>query len=86
MPKDDHYGSGGKGVRGPYGMNEGDKWLAPDSPIQHELDAEGLVLIHEMMVKDGKLQECLYTTSDPELIAEAQKGHERYVAEIAAQN
>jgi hypothetical protein len=79
-----HYGMGKK--RGPYGTNEGDMWLSPGSPIQDKLDAEGLVLINEMMVKDGKLQECVYTTANPEMIAEAREGHKRYVAAQASKN
>ena len=76
------------GIRGPYGTNEHDKWLAPGSDIQNMLDAkgEGLVLIHEMLVKDGKLQECLYVTALPELIEEATEGHELWLAEQASRN
>jgi len=74
--------------RGPYGTNEGDTWLATGSPVQDRLDAdgEGMVLIHEMMVKDGKLQECMYVTANPEMIADAERGHELYLAEQAARN
>jgi hypothetical protein len=74
--------------RPPYGMNEGDCWLAPGSLVQERLDAEGegLVLIHEMLVKDGALQECLYVTANPELIERAKVGHEKYVAQRAREN
>jgi hypothetical protein len=73
-----------EGVRGPYGTNEGDKWLAPGSEIQRRLDAqgEGLVLIHEII--DG--EEKLYTTALPDLIAEAQAGHREREAEQARNN
>lgn len=76
------------GGRGPYGTNEGDKWLSPGSDVQDRLDAdgEGLVLIHEMMVKDGLLQECFYVTDDAEMIAEAARGHEHYMAQKASEN
>jgi len=84
MTETGNYGMGKK--RGPYGTNEGDVWLSPGSEIQNRLDAEGLVLINEMMVKDGKLQECVYTTSNPEMIAEAREGHKRYVAAQASKN
>jgi hypothetical protein len=75
-------------VRGPYGTNEGDKWLAPGSMVQNRLDkeGEGLILIHEMLVKEGELQECLYVTKDPEMIAEAEAGHERWMAQKASEN
>lgn len=81
-----NYGLGKK--RGPYGTNEGDMWLSPGSMIQDSLDekGEGLILINEMMVKDGVLQECFYVTALPELIEEATKGHERYMAERASKN
>ena len=77
--------------RGPYGTNEGDKWLAPGSDVQNRLDAENKVLIHEMMVKDGELQECMYVVDranadTAELLAEAEAGHPRYVAAQAAKN
>jgi hypothetical protein len=74
--------------RGEYGTREGDKWLAPGSDIQNRLDQEGkgLVLIHEMMVKDGELQEVVYVTALPDLIEEATRGHERYVAAQAERN
>ena len=71
-------------VRGPYGTNEGDKWLAPGSDVQNRLDAEGegLVLIHEII--DG--EEKLYTTALPELIQEATEGHARWLAEQGRRN
>lgn len=80
------YGMGAR--RGPYGTNEGDMWLAPGSGVQEKLDAEGegLVLIHEMMVKDGELQECLYVTKLPELIEQASEGHVKYMERLASEN
>lgn len=77
------YGMGKK--RGPYGTNKGDQWLAPGSPMQEMLDAqgEGLILVH-WINDDG--EEAIYTTSNPEMIAEARAGHERYVAEEAGRN
>jgi hypothetical protein len=49
------------------------------------LDAqgEGRILVH-WINDDG--EEAIYTTSNPEMIAEAQAGHERYVAEEAGRN
>lgn len=79
-------------TRGPFGTNEGDKWTAPGSSVQDQLDAdgEGKVLIHEMMVRDGRLQEVLYvavpTDDMADLIAEAREGAERWVAQQASQN
>ena len=43
-------------------------------------------MVTEMLVKDGKLQECYYTTEDPELVERADRGHERYLAAQAANN
>jgi hypothetical protein len=77
---------GSRRTRGKYGTNEGDKWLAPGSAVQNALDADGLVLIHEMLVKDGVLQEVMYTTDNPEMIAEAREGHERWVEAQAREN
>jgi len=71
--------------RGPYGTNPGDQWLAPGSEIQNRLDAdgEGLVLVH-WINDDG--EEAVYTTKNPEMIAEAQAGHEQWMAEQARRN
>ncbi len=72
---------------GPYGTNEGDKWLAVDSAVgQMLMERDGLTLIHEMLVKDGVLGEHIYVTDNPELIAEATEGHEQWVAAQAARN
>jgi hypothetical protein len=43
-------------------------------------------MIHEMMMKDGKLQEVIYTTTNQEMIFEARQGHERYMAAQARSN
>ena len=85
---DDHFGLGAGMAGNIYGCREGDMWDAPDSEMQKRLDADGngLVLIHEMMVKDGALEECLYVTALPELIEQAREGRERYVAAIARWN
>ena len=73
--------------RGPYGTNEGDTWLGVDSEVGRMLmERDGLTMIHEMMYRDGVLQECIYSTDNPELIERAQAGHERYVAEQASRN
>jgi hypothetical protein len=76
------------GMRGPYGTNLGDIWLASDSPVQKRLDAdgEGLMLIHEVMEKDGEIQECMYVTKLPELVEAARRGTEKYVAQKASEN
>lgn len=73
----------------PYGTREGDCWLAGDeNPVQQKLnaDGEGLKLVCEMMVRDGRLQECLYVTAEPELIKRAEAGTERYWAQKASEN
>ena len=74
--------------RGPYGTNEGDCWLAPGSTIQTELDkrGDGFVLVHEMIKRDGVVQEAVYVTSTRELIKRAQEGHERYMEAVAQAN
>lgn len=79
---------GSRRTRGEYGTNEGDKWLAPDSPVQRRFDqdGEGLIMIHEMLVKDGALQEVIYVTKNEEMIAEAREGHEQWVAAQAQKN
>jgi hypothetical protein len=87
-----HGGSGwaayGGKPRGPYGTNEGDVWLLSDY-FQDRIKAENgpsWRMVAEMLVKDGKLQECYYTTEDPELVTRADRGHEHYVAAQAANN
>jgi hypothetical protein len=74
-------------VRGPYGTNENDTWLGPDW-MQEKLDEEGngVVVCCAMIEKEGRVQECIYTTANPEMIREAREGHEKYVAELAARN
>jgi len=76
------YGMGHK--PGPYGTNEGDKWLGAGSDVQKLLDKEqpGVILIHEII--DGEEQ--IYTTRNEELIEEAKEGHEFYMAERARAN
>jgi hypothetical protein len=83
-----HDGGSRTAKRGPYGTNEGDKWTSPGSDMQARLDAdgEGMILIHEMMVKDGELQECLYVTKLPELVEEAEAGTPLWIAAQAQAN
>jgi hypothetical protein len=75
-------------MSGQYGTNEGDCWVAPWSEVQEMLDAdgEGLVLVHEMVLKDGVLEECMYTTANPELIERARKGYEKLTFDAANRN
>lgn len=83
------YGQRGRGTpRGPYGTNEGDKWLAPASLMQHRLDADGdgKVLVHEMLRKDGVVQEVVYVTDNAEMISEARQGHELWVEAQSVRN
>ena len=84
-----NYGLGRK--RGPYGTNPGDQWLGSGSAIQKRLDqdGEGLVLVHWINDEPGHEsygEETVYVTANPEMIAEAQEGHERYIAERASRN
>lgn len=79
-------GEYGQGLRrGPYGSNEGDIWLG-GGEVGERVAERGLTLIHEMLVKDGELQEVLYVTEDQELIARATEGTERWIAAQAAAN
>jgi hypothetical protein len=85
------FGLGGKRV-GPYGTNEGDIWSGEDSEVGKMcMERDGLVLIHEMMVKDGKLQDCMYTVAKDnprmemqDLIRRAREGTKLWVAAQAA--
>ena len=80
--------------RGPYGTNEGDIWSGEDSVVGRMcMERDGLVLIHEMLRKDGEVQEGIYTVDkdnpDPEmqeLIARARRGTRDWVAEQAGRN
>lgn len=52
------------GHYGPYGTNEGDIWSAEDSEVGERLKKEkGLILIHEVMERDGEVQECIYSVA-----------------------
>ena len=79
----ENYGEGRK--RGPYGTNIGDTWMAPGSAVQERLDQDGEGLRLCIFINDEG-EEALYTTADPEMIAEAERGHELYVASLAARN
>lgn len=79
--------------RGPYGTNEGDIWSGEDSEVGKMLMAEGLVMIHEMMNRDGVVQERIYNVelSNPDmemqmLIKKAREGTILWVNAQAANN
>jgi hypothetical protein len=80
--------------RGPYGTNLGDIWSGEDSEVGKMLmDREGLVMIHEVLEKDGKVGEHIYNVAqdnpDPEmqaLIKSAREGTALWVAAQAAMN
>jgi hypothetical protein len=77
----------GPWMTGPYGTNLGDIWLGVDSPVGQMLkDREGLTLIHEVLNKDGEIQECLYVTDDAELIRRAEEGTVRYWQQKGSEN
>ena len=84
---------GGK-PRGPYGTNEGDIWSAEHSDVGKMIkDQHGGVMIHEVMLKDGRVQECIYWVeeSNPDmqmqdLIKRARKGLEKWVKAQAHNN
>jgi hypothetical protein len=82
------------GRRGPYGTNVGDIWSGEASAIGEMLmERDGLVMIHEVMEKDGKVEERIYNVHkdnpDPEmqaLIQSARDGVELWAAAQAANN
>jgi hypothetical protein len=73
---------------GPYGTNEGDIWSGEHSDVGKRIKEEhGGVMIHEMMRKDGKLQEGIYWVeeSNPDmemqdLIKRAREGLKKWIA------
>lgn len=82
------------GSTGPYGTNEGDVWSGEHSPVgQMLMERDGLLLIHEMLFKDGRVQECLYNV-DPrspdmgiqDLVKRARRGTELYWAQKSSEN
>jgi hypothetical protein len=81
------------GSRGPYGTNVGDIWSGEDSEVGKMLLAEGLVMIHEVMLKDGKVQPCIYSVKidNPDmemqaLIRQAREGTKKWVEAVARDN
>jgi hypothetical protein len=81
---------GSRRTRGPYGTNEGDIWGSFENggPMQDRLNRSqpGLLLVHEMMDRDGTVEEGVYTTRVAELVEAAERGFERWVAAQAAKN
>jgi hypothetical protein len=87
----DSFGQGGKmHPRGPYGTNDGDVWLMGDyfqDRIRNEKGDGWRMCIAMLRNPDtGKLEERLYSTDNPEMVAEADRGHELWVAAQAAKN
>jgi hypothetical protein len=80
--------------RGPYGTNLGDIWSGEDSEVGKMLmERDGLVMIHEMLEHDGKVEERIYNVDkdnpDPEmrdLIQRARDGRALWVAAQAMMN
>jgi hypothetical protein len=76
------------GPFGPYGTNVGDIWSGEDSDVGERLKREkGLILIHEVMEKDGKVQDCVYSVDEnnPDmemqmLIKRARDGLKKWIA------
>jgi len=66
----------------PYGQNEGDIWTGEGSPVQDKVDQAnpGAILIHEMYDKENGrgVEEILYVTKEPGLIAKARQGDKIY--------
>lgn len=71
----------------PRGIEHGDMWLAPAAEVQRRLqDKQGEDAVFVVMAKrdeDGRLVPSFFWTEDEELIAEAQKGHRRYMELVA---
>lgn len=84
------YGHGARMFRrGPYGTNEGDMWLAGEVDALVRADkGPGWRVVVEMMrnAETGALEERIYTTENPEMVAAADAGNELYIAEQAARN
>jgi hypothetical protein len=80
--------------RGPYGTNVGDIWSGEHSEVgQMLLERDGLVMIHEVMIKDGKSKEHVYSVrlNNPDmemqdLIRRAREGTPKWVAAVATRN
>lgn len=85
---DDHIQRWPAARPGPYGTNEGDLWACDSSDVGKRLadETSGGVLITQMMMEDGKLQECIYWTKDVMLIAAARDGLVKYVEAQARRN
>jgi hypothetical protein len=84
----------GAGPRGPYGTNEGDIWTGEHSVVGEMLmEKDGLLLIHEVLFKDGRVGECLYCV-DPksrdmgiqDIVTRARAGLALYMEAIARAN
>jgi hypothetical protein len=73
----------------PKGIQEGDCWLAPAAPMQRMLmertDEDAVLMIVAKRGPDGKLGPAYCWTTTDELIADAQKGHRRYMELLAAE-
>jgi hypothetical protein len=87
----DSFGQGGKArPRGPYGTNDGDVWLMADyfqERIKREKGPQWRMCIAMLRNPDtGVLEERLYSTENPEMVAEADRGHELYIARLASNN
>jgi hypothetical protein len=79
---------------GPYGTNEGDIWTGEHSDVGEMLmEQDGLLLIHEVLFKDGSVGECLYCV-DPkspdmgiqDLVKRARAGLSLYMEAKAREN
>jgi hypothetical protein len=71
----------------PRGIEEGDIWLAPSTKMQRmlmdRLGEDAVMIIVAKRDEDGTLQPAFAWTETPEVIAEAQKGHRRYLELLA---
>jgi hypothetical protein len=71
----------------PDGIKEGDMWLAPASEMQQMLsEREGEGAVYCVTAKadaNGVLGPAYFWTNSPEMIAEAQAGHRRYMELLA---
>ena len=82
------------GHYGPYGTNEGDIWSGEDSDVGKLLkEKDGVVLIHQVIEKDGKMQDCIYVVKEnnpdmemQDLIKRAREGLKKWLAAHAKLN
>jgi hypothetical protein len=71
----------------PPGIEPGDMWLTPGGSIQkmllEKVGDDAIMVIEARRAEDGSLEPALFWTENEEIIAEAQKGHRKYMELLA---